>query len=209
MARIGLLGGAFDPPHDGHVAVASAILRARLLDRVDLVVSGASPHRDSKSNVAAPEDRAAMARLAVQDVPGLGVELCELARTGPSYTIETLRQLKAAVPGNTYSLIIGADMVVDLPRWREVNELLALAEVIPVLRPGFGAEVFAALERHLGKAVADGLRAALVAVPQLGISSTSVRAAVAAGESIAGMVPAAVEKFIYARGLYRSRPAPA
>ncbi len=203
MAKIALLGGAFDPPHNGHLAVARAVRDARQLDRVDLLISAGSPHRGGKQNVASAADRAAMAALAVENEIGLGVEECELARPGPSFTVDTIRQLHSLRPQNQYSFILGGDMLADLPNWREIEALLDMVEFICVYRPGFGAEVFARLENTLGRAVVARLRASHVDVPQLGISSTKVRNAVSAGESIAQYVPHAVEQFIYARGLYR------
>lgn len=203
MARIALLGGAFDPPHNGHLAVARAVLAARKLDRVDLLVSAASPHKGGKQNAADAADRADMARLAVEHETGLGVEECELSRPGPSYTIETIRWLRRERPQNQYSFILGGDMIADLPNWCEIDNLLDLVEFIPVFRPGFDHVVFAQLEQTLGKAHVARLRAAHVDVPQLGISSTAIRAAVAAGESIEAWVPAAVAKYIYAKRLYR------
>ncbi|MBK9974874.1 MAG: nicotinate (nicotinamide) nucleotide adenylyltransferase [Planctomycetes bacterium] len=203
MAKIALLGGAFDPPHNGHLAVARAVRDARQLDRVDLLVSAGSPHRGGKQNAASAADRAAMAALAVENEIGLGVEECELARPGPSFTVDTIRHLHSLRPQNQYSFILGGDMLADLPNWREIGALLDMVEFICVYRPGFGAEVFARLEDSLGRAVVARLRASHVDAPQLGISSTKVRNAVAAGESIAQYVPQAVEQFIYARGLYR------
>ncbi|MBE7491021.1 MAG: nicotinate (nicotinamide) nucleotide adenylyltransferase [Planctomycetes bacterium] len=203
MAQIGLLGGAFDPPHNGHLAVARAVLAARGLDRVDLLVSGQSPHRGGKITVAPAADRAAMAHLAAQDEIGIGVEECELARSGPSYTIDTIRWLRRERPQNRYCVIVGADMALDLPNWREAGELLDLVEIVPVLRPGFDTSLFERLVPALGKAHVARLRAAHVDVPQLAVSSTAVRNAVAAGESIEAMVPAAVARYIYARRLYR------
>jgi len=202
MARIALFGGAFDPPHLGHLGVARAVLAAHELDRVDLLVSASSPHKSGKSNHASAQDRAAMAALAVENEVGIGVEDCELARTGPSYTVDTIRQLRRDRPDNEYWFVIGGDMVADLPHWREIGALLDLVEFIPVFRPGFDGEVFAAIEPALGKSVVARLRAAFVEVPQLAITSTAIRAAVAAGESIEGMVPPAVAKYIYAKRLY-------
>lgn len=203
MARIALLGGAFDPPHNGHLAAARAVLAARKLDRVDLLVSAASPHKTGKQNNASAADRAAMARLAVENETGLGVEECELSRPGPSFTVDTIRWLRRERPQNQYSFIIGGDMIADLPNWREIESLLDLVEFIPVFRPGFDQAVFTRLEAALGKAHVARLRAAHVDVPQLGISSTAIRAAVAAGESIEAWVPAAVARYIYAKRLYR------
>lgn len=201
MARIGLLGGAFDPPHNGHLAVARAVLAARRLDRVDLLVSGTPPHKSGKGAVASAEDRAAMATLAVEGIAGLGVETCELRRPGKSFTIDTVRALLAAHPGNVYEFIIGADMAADLPNWRDVAELLRLVTFVPVARAGWKDAIPG---KGLGREAAQKLRDAFVNVPTPDVSSTRIRAAVAAGESIAAMVPPAVEKFIHARGLYRA-----
>lgn len=203
MARIGLLGGAFDPPHNGHIAAACAVRLARKLDRVDLLVSGTPPHQSGKQAVASAFDRAAMAALAARSQPGLDVELLELDRHGPSYSIDTLLELHAAHPGNEYCFIVGGDMLADLPRWKRIRELLLLVDFVPVFRPGHGPEVFAALESALGAGAATKLRQAVVNTPALDISSTRLRQAIAAGESIQHLVPEKVEQYIRARGLYR------
>jgi len=204
MARIGLLGGSFDPPHNGHLAAARAVLAAHGLDRVDLLVARTPPHRAAKQAVAAAHDRAAMAWLAVEGQAGLGVESCELSRPGPSYSIDTVRALRAAWPGNHYEFIVGADMLADLANWREADALLGLVSFVPVMRPGFDESVFESLPARFGQDVVDALARALVRAPLLDVSSSRVRAAVAAGESISAMVPTAVERFIHARGLYRA-----
>jgi nicotinate-nucleotide adenylyltransferase len=204
MAKIGLLGGAFDPPHNGHLAVARAVLHARKLDRVDFLVAGTPPHAEGKRAAAPAQDRAAMAALAVEGIAGLGVESCETARPGRSYSVDTLRALKAAHPGNHYEFIIGADMLASLHTWREVHALLRLAAFIHVARPGWPSPSARKLEQHFDASTAAALAAGRVEAPQLAVSSTAIRAAVAAGESIAAMVPPAVEAYIRARCLYRA-----
>lgn len=198
--KIGLLGGAFDPPHNGHIAVAQAVLAAKGLDRVDLLVSARSPHANGKNNAAPVQHRLAMARLAVEGQDGLGVEDCETRRHGKSYTVETLRELTNASPSNRYYFIVGADMVADLPNWKEPEACLQLATFVPVLRPGFSMQVFEGL--GLSAPAVQSLQANLVQAPQLDISSTRIRQAVASGESISAWVPPAVEAYIRANRLY-------
>lgn len=198
--KIGLLGGAFDPPHNGHIAVAESVLAAKALDRVDLLVSAQSPHAGGKNNAAPVQHRLAMAKLAVEGREGLGIEDCETRRPGKSYTVETLRALTQAHPDNDFFFIVGADMVADLPNWKEPEACLQLATFVPVLRPGFSLEVFEGLK--LTTPTVQMLRQNLVQVPWLEVSSTRVRAAVAAGESISAWVPASVESYIRAHRLY-------
>jgi nicotinate-nucleotide adenylyltransferase len=200
--RIGLLGGSFDPPHNAHLAVARAVRAAKSLDRVDLLVSGQSPHAEGKSSHAEVKHRLAMARIAVEGQPGLGVEDWETKQQGRSYSIETVRHLQSAHPDNEYFFIVGGDMLADLPSWREATELLRRIEFIPVFRPGHTSEVFRELKGKLPEVVLESLHANVVKMPLQAISSTAIRAAVAAGESISHAVPAAVEAYIRAHRLY-------
>lgn len=204
MPKIGLLGGAFDPPHNGHIAVARAVLAARGLGRVDLLVSGTPPHAEGKSAAATAPDRAAMALLAVEGIAGLAVETCELTRPGKSYAVDTLRELKAAHPGNEYEFIIGADMLALLHTWRDVHTLLRLAAFVRVARPGWPEPSARELAQHFDAETVAALLEHRVEVPHLAVSSTAIRASVAAGESIAALVAPAVEAYIFARGLYRA-----
>jgi nicotinate-nucleotide adenylyltransferase len=200
--RIGLLGGAFDPPHNAHLEIARTVRLARALDRVDLLVSAQSPHAGGKTAVAALEHRLAMARLAVQGQAGLGVEDREARRAGKSYTVDTLRDLRAERPDDSFYFVVGGDMLADLPNWREIDEVLQLAEFIPVFRPAYTAEVFTGLGRKLGAEAVQNLQSNVLEMPLLSVSSTAIRNAVAAGESISHWVPPAVEAYIRANRLY-------
>ncbi|MCB9895953.1 MAG: nicotinate (nicotinamide) nucleotide adenylyltransferase [Planctomycetes bacterium] len=200
--KIGLLGGSFDPPHNAHIAVAQAVRKARGLDRVDLLVSGQSPHAGGKSNHADVQHRLAMAHLAVEGQEGLGVEDWETRREGRSYSIETIRALQKAHPQNNYDFIIGGDMLADLPTWREIDKLLVLVDFVPVFRPGYEEGVFEDLRGKLGEDETARLRANVVEMPLQNISSTEIRAAAAAGESIAEWVPPAVRTYIRGHHLY-------
>ncbi len=200
--RTGLLGGAFDPPHNGHLAVARSVRDALALDRVDLLVTGQSPHASGKQIFTAVAHRLAMARLCAEIEPGLGVQDIETRHPGKSYSVETLRRLRATMPAGELFFIIGGDTLADLPNWREPEECLALAQFVPVFRPGNAAGVFEQLQGRLSERALEQLRRNLVEVPQLDISSTAIRAAVAAGESISQWVPPAIEAYIRAHRLY-------
>ena len=200
--KIGLLGGSFDPPHIAHLAIARAVRAARGLDRVDLLVSGESPHADGKSNHADVQHRLAMAHLAVQGQPGLGVEDCETQRQGRSYSIETIRAMQRAHPENNYDFIIGGDMLANLPSWREIESLLVLVDFVPVFRPGYQEGIFEDLRARLGEDETARLRGNVVEMPLMDVSSTRIRAAAAAGESIAEWVTPAIEAYIHAHRLY-------
>jgi nicotinate-nucleotide adenylyltransferase len=200
--RIGLLGGSFDPPHNAHLAVAKAVLAARKLDRVYLLVSGQSPHSYGKPNVADVRHRLAMARIAVEGQTGLGVEDWEAQRGGRSYSIETVKHLREATPGNHYEFIIGGDMLLNLPTWREIDKLLVMVDFVTVFRPGHTEEIFELLKPLLGEDETARLRTNFVEMPLIHLSSTEIRAAVAAGESITGLVPTGVEAYIRAHRLY-------
>lgn len=190
--RIGILGGSFDPVHLGHVALAEAARTGLRLDRVLLVVAASQPLKPG--GPAAPaEDRYAMARLAARGRPGLEASDLELRRPGPSYTVDTLREVRAGLaPGDVLFLLLGADALADLPRWRESAEIRRLAAVAgwrrPEAPPPDGADVVLEDEGP-------------------GISSTEIRRRAAAGLPLDGLVPGDVAAYIASRGLYRA-PAP-
>ena len=182
--RIGVFGGSFDPIHHGHLIAAGTLAEALELDEVRLVVARQQPLKGG-GHVAAPEDRASMVELAVRGDPRLRASRAELARSGPSYTVDTLRCFREERPDAELVLLIGADAAAELPRWREADAVASLARV----------EVFA---RDGGAAGGGALR-----VPRLDISSTAIRALVRAGRSIRYWVPDAVAEYIAARRLYR------
>jgi nicotinate-nucleotide adenylyltransferase len=202
MSRIGLFGGSFDPPHNAHIAVAKAVLESQGLDRVDLLVSNKPPHAKGKQVIADVKHRREMARLAVANETGLGVEDCETRREGKSYTIDTIRELQALHPDTGYTFIIGGDMLADLPRWREIHELATRVHFVPVFRPGYTDEVWQGLREDFDQDFIARLQANVLEMPLIDISSTKVREAVASGESIAEWVAPGVEAYIRAHRLY-------
>ncbi|ADU52281.1 nicotinate (nicotinamide) nucleotide adenylyltransferase [Thermaerobacter marianensis DSM 12885] len=203
--QLGVLGGTFDPIHIGHLVAAEAARTHFRLDRVLFVPAGRPPHKDPAA-VSDAEHRYRMTVLATAGNPYFYTTRLELDREGPSYTIDTLRQLSAmAGPEATVYFIAGADSVVTLPSWRGGLGLLDACQLIVVTRPGLPGE---ALQRFLDSLpAARRARVHLLPIPEIGISSTDLRERVAAGRSIRYLVPAAVEDYVHKYGLYRPRGA--
>jgi nicotinate-nucleotide adenylyltransferase len=189
--RIGVFGGSFDPIHHGHLIVARAALEGLSLDQVRFVPVRQQPFKQGDHG-ASPEDRLVMLAVAVAGEPGFVVDRCELDRPGPSYTVDTLRTLRAAYPRDQLVLLLGADAARDLATWREAEVLPTLAEIVVLSRPGAAA-------------VAQGLVSATFAVPPVDIAASDLRARCARGASIRHCVPDAVRALIADRRLYRER----
>jgi nicotinate-nucleotide adenylyltransferase len=187
---VGLFGGSFDPVHHGHLIVARAALEQLALAEVRFIPAREQPFKQGRHRAAAA-DRAEMLRLAIADEPGFRIDPLELDRPGPSYTVDTLRQLTAREPSRTFILLLGADAAREFTGWREAPAIPALAEVVVLVR---------ANEETAGGP--DGARR--LVVPAVDVSATDVRRRVAAGLSIRYLVPDAVAGHIAARGLYRT-----
>ena len=196
--RIGILGGSFDPVHLGHVGVARAVADALALDRVWLMPAAQAPLRDNQVRADGAR-RAEMVRRALAEAGDARLELCqlELERGGVSYTAETLRRLHAepGAAGREFTWIVGEDQFARLASWREPQELARLAEWAVYARPGCAV---------LPPPVIPGLRWQRVrADAQWNISSSEVRARLARGEGVAGLVADKVIEYIRENGLYR------
>ena len=203
--RLGVLGGTFDPIHIGHLVAAEAARTHFHLDRVLFVPAGHPPHKDPAA-VSAAEHRYRMTVLATAGNPYFYTTRLELERAGPSYTIDTLRQLSALAGPASLFFIAGADAVVTLPSWRGGLSLLDVCQLIVVTRPGLPGD---ALTRFLdGLPPARRARVHLLPIPEIGISSTELRERVAAGHSIRYLVPPAVEDYVHKYGLYRRAAGP-
>jgi nicotinate-nucleotide adenylyltransferase len=194
-ARVGVLGGCFDPIHNGHLVIAEAARVHGALDYVLFVPTGAPTHKPR--GTADAEQRYLMTVLATADHPAFLVSRLEIDRPGPSYTVDTLRALRATYPGVEFALIIGADMAVDFASWREPAAILELAHVMAANRPGVSRE---RLQRTLHLPEARNMT--LLTVPDLQISSTELRARVKAGESLRYLTPEPVAAYIRKHGLY-------
>lgn len=197
--RVGIYGGAFSPVHNGHVAAARAFMEQMWLDILYVIPTGVSPHKDMKGD-ATPADRLEMCRLAFAGMDGVIVSDLEQRREGKSYTVDTLRTLTRE--GDRLFLLMGTDMLMTLDRWREPEEIFRLSYPVYIRREADTAldgEIvakIAAYQERFGKVVRR------IVSPPIELSSTTVRAAVAAGRSLRGLVPPAVEEYILSHGLY-------
>lgn len=202
--RIGVFGGAFDPPHVGHLAVARAAAEGASLDRVLWVPAAVPPHKRDRS-LAPSESRRRMVEAAIRDDPRFKLCDLELRRGGPSYTVDTLRALKAARPDWRLFLIVGADLLAGFPSWKSAAAVLEAAELVAVVREG-------ATPAEGSAAPADGsaklkLRPRFVPMLPVAVSSSEVRKRVADGKSHSAMLPSQVASIIEREGLYRRRTA--
>jgi nicotinate-nucleotide adenylyltransferase len=199
---IGVLGGTFNPPHRGHLALARHARAELGLERVLLMPAYSAPHKGEEGDPG-PQRRLEMCRLAVDGQDGLEACALEIERGGPSYTVDTLRAIKQSDPEAELTFIVGADMARTLPAWREPRALVELAGLAVAEREDAGrGEVL----RALAPLSAD---VAFLRMPLVEISSSIVRERVSAGVSIAGLVEPAVAEYIAAHGLYRAASAEA
>lgn len=189
MKKIGILGGTFDPPHIGHLLIGQEVLEHFLLDEIWFMPVNIPPHKKQKSATTSKE-RKDMVELAILDNNHFLLSTLELDRDGPSYTIDTLRQLKQDYPTNHFYFIIGGDMLEQLPNWYQINELLQLVTFIGLRRPGF----------QFSNPVHEQI--ILMDVPQVDISSSLIRKRIAAGKSVRYLIPESVRIYIMERGLY-------
>jgi nicotinate-nucleotide adenylyltransferase len=192
---IGILGGTFNPPHYGHLALARHAQAELGLDRVLLMPANSAPHKGEESDPG-PERRLEMCRLAAGGEAGLEACALEIERGGPSYTVDTLRAIKQSNPQAELTFIVGADMARTLPAWREPGALVELAGLAVAEREDTGREeVLRALSPL-------GTRVTFLAMPMLEVSSSQVRERVKAGEPTEGLVAPAVAEYIAAHALY-------
>jgi nicotinate-nucleotide adenylyltransferase len=189
----GLLGGAFDPPHHGHVALADAGLRHFGLARLLVIPTGVAPHKQIETDA---ETRCRLAAAAFADRPGVEVSRWELERGTPSYTVETTRRAKEQYGELVF--LVGADQFADLHTWKDPEQVLELARLGIATRPGYEREELERLRRTLP----DPSRAELFEIEPWPVSSTEIRDRVRRGESIEGLVPSGVAALISELGLY-------
>jgi nicotinate-nucleotide adenylyltransferase len=187
------MGGTFDPIHHGHLVAASEVAHIFGLDEVIFVPTG-RPYQKDDRVVSPGEDRYLMTVIATASNPRFSVSRVDIDRPGPTYTIDTLRDLRAAAgPDDEMYFITGADALAKMLTWHDVDELFSLAHFVGVTRPG---------HRLSGAGLPDG-KVSLVEVPALTISSSECRARVAAGEPIWYLVPDGIVQYIAKRHLYQ------
>jgi nicotinate-nucleotide adenylyltransferase len=193
VTRIGVFGGSFDPVHHAHVALAQSALRALHLDQVRWVPAG-NPWQKSRAMTPA-EDRVALVQAAIAGEAHFVLDRIEVDRSGPSYTLDTIRALQAAHPGAQWVLLIGQDQYTGLHTWKDWQTLLSLVELAVANRPGDGRRPNPDVQAFPHR---------MVPLPMLDISSTDIRTRVAAGLDISHLVPPGVARYIETHGLYRS-----
>ena len=187
---VGILGGTFDPIHRGHLEAAASVAEQLDLSTILLVPTG-DPWQ--KTAHASREDRLAMTSLAATEADVFGVSRVDIDRPGPTYTLDTLRDLREQYSEAELFFIVGADALAGLPSWRSPELLAAMATFVGVTRPG---------ERFIDPDIA-GLQVVRVDVPAVDVSSTQIRSRIAEGEPIDGLVPESVADYISSHRLYR------
>jgi nicotinate-nucleotide adenylyltransferase len=200
--RLGVFGGSFDPIHFGHILPVREARRVLGLERVVYLPTARPPHKGAR--FAPPLSRWTMVELALLDEEGLEASALELTPESPAYTVDTLESFRRADPAAELHLIVGADSFADLPQWRRWREILELARLVVLVRPGWEqAQLLAAAPPELAAAVESG-RAVFIANPPVAVSSTELREIFAAGRiPPSGAVPEAVVKYIRKYDLYR------
>lgn len=213
--RLGVFGGTFNPIHVGHLRAVIEVQETFTLDRLLLIPSANPPHKGAE-DIAAAEDRLQMVRLAVQGLPSLEASDVELARAGPSYTIETLQYFHNYFgPESVIHFVVGVDAFSEITTWKSYHQLFATAHFIVMTRPG---STLNNLERfihtHISRDYQYDTTASRYSHPRwcsifclnithLDISATQIREWIRRGRSIRFLVPATVEAFIKTKGLYR------
>jgi nicotinate-nucleotide adenylyltransferase len=214
LQSVGILGGTFNPPHLGHLATACHARDELGLELVLLMPSHTPPHKPTADP--GGEHRLRMCRLLVKDVGRLAACPLEIERRGPSYTVDTLKVIRASHPDAELTFIVGADTASTLPAWREPAKLLELADLAVAARAGTARrevlDAVAPLTRARARAgsrpgrepVAAG-RVRFLEAPVIEISSSMARERVARGEPIDDLVGPAVARYVTEHGLYRSQ----
>lgn len=219
--HIGLFGGTFNPIHLGHIQVVHEVQEGLALDRIILIPSALPPHKEP-GGVADARDRMEMIRLAIADYPDFTVSDVELKRSGPSYTIDTVRHFKAALPEDSaLYLILGLDAFLEIDTWKSYTDLFLLVPFIVMARSGAGDSDtvlrWQTLEAYLKSRITEGYQFSasrscyihdekqpifVYNVTPVNISSTKIRQLIKKGSAIRSLVPIIVEDFIKTKGLY-------
>lgn len=195
--RVGLYGGSFDPPHRGHVALARTALEHLRLDELRWVPAGV-PWQKSRTLAPVP-DRQAMVMAAIAGEPRFVLEPCELWRPGPSYMIDTVRELQAAEPDADWFLVIGQDQYANLHTWHEWRDLVKRVTLAVAARDGVDPTPSPEL-------AAEPHRTVTLPLPRIDMSSSEIRQRIADGRDYTDMVPPAVASYIDRHPLYRGIP---
>lgn len=195
LNKLGMFGGAFDPPHLAHAALARAAIEQLGLDALYVMPTGDAWHKQRQLSPA--EHRLAMTRLAFVDVPGVAVDGRELRRSGPTYTIDTLRELQAEHPGAQLVLLMGEDQAASFASWRAWQDIARLAELGVAQRGDAAGAGLATLQ------ALPAVRARPLRMPRMRVSATDIRTRLARGQDITELVDPRVASYIERHSLYR------
>jgi len=187
--KIGLFGGTFDPPHNGHLHVACVVQEALQLDEVRFIPTNIPPHKQASS--ASAEQRLAMLTLVLDGKDFATVDTIELDRVGVSYSIDTVKQLRGQEPDHDFYFMIGGDMIDDLPNWKQFDELLQLVQFVGVRRPNYRGETDLPIQ--------------MVEMEEMDISSSEIRHRLKIGQSVSEFLPEKVMAYIKEHSLYGAR----
>jgi nicotinate-nucleotide adenylyltransferase len=197
VARLGVMGGTFDPIHQGHLVTAEEARSQFSLDEVVFVPTG-QPWMKADREVSPAEDRYLMTVIATSSNPHFWVSRLEIEREGPTYTVETLRALRDEVgPSCELFFVTGADAMLEIFQWKDPEEVLDQAHFIAATRPGYD------IARFEREAPTSHPKVSVMNIPALAISSSDIRRRVAAGEPIRYLVPEGVQTYIEKARLYR------
>jgi len=200
--RIGVFGGTFDPVHLGHLIIAEQCREQARLDQVRFIPAARPPHKQERELTPFAQ-RAEMLSLAIAGQPAFAIDELEKDRPGPSYTADTLEQIKSRQPDAEVSLVLGADSLHDLPQWYQPMRVAELAEILVVPRLDWTTLSADELRKKLHLAAGVALRLQVIQMPTIGISSSDLRKRTAEGRSLRYQVPRAVEAYIHDKALYR------
>jgi len=198
--RIGVLGGTFDPVHNGHLHIACQLREALGLERIVWAPAGRPPHKAGQI-VSSDRDRLAMLELGLASSPSDEISTIDINRSGPSYTADMLELLSARLHPARLFFLMGEDSLRDLPTWHDPDRILQTAELAVAGRPGVDTDLDAVA---LAVPAVSG-RVHLIPIKEVAVSSSDIRRRVRDRESIRGLVPPAIEKYIREHDLYTAR----
>ncbi|MBU0700518.1 nicotinate-nucleotide adenylyltransferase [bacterium] len=191
--RIGILGGTFNPIHNGHLLIAETARQFCCLEKVVFIPCFIPPHKET-GDKDSPESRYAMTTLAVAEYPDFMISPIEIERKGKSYSRDTIQEIKIKYgSGTSIYFIAGTDTIAELNIWKDIDELLSLCRFIAVSRPGYSLNIPEKYEEKID----------IINITGMDISSSEIRKRLSNHESICGLVPECVEKYIYEYGLYQ------
>jgi nicotinate-nucleotide adenylyltransferase len=199
--RIGVFGGTFDPVHLGHLLLAEACREQAGLDRVIFIPAGIPPHKQGRE-LTPGNDRAEMLEFAIAGHPEFTVDRSEIKRSGPSYTVDTLRALRHNQPADEFCLLMGADSLAEFHLWKDPREIASLASLVVVNRGSQAPPDLASLIPQLGESAVSQIQ--IVTMPAIEISASDIRQRAQQGRSLRYLVPRAVERYILEHKLYQS-----